>query len=233
MAIVCRNGKPVELTTPHTLKDKGERERVEKVGGRILEERFVFLVKWLISRLAHPVWNPRLINIGVSRALGDLYFKSDKFTGLINGKTDSVEGKPSGLISVPEVRKFYLTDADKFVLLATDGILKRPPSSYHLGFWDVVTQQEAIDFVLKSLELPATEICKNLTDMVANKAANSCWDDNATVLLVKLKGDTLPSPQKPQNNLSDSNSKDTSSKESGKQQVEEATATGSVEREKS
>jgi len=197
MAIVCRRGKPVELTTPHTLKVKSERERVEKAGGRILEER-----------IAHPVWNPRLINIGVSRALGDLYFKSEKFT----------EGKPSGLIAVPEVRKCYLTDADKFILLATD------------GFWDVITQQEAVDFVLQNQELPATEICKNLTDMVANKASNSCWDDNATVLLVKLKGDSLPSPQKPNspNESTDSNSspKDSSSKESGKQQEERTADNG-------
>jgi len=156
MGVMCKRGKPIELNTPHTLNTPSEKERVEKTGGVIIDDR-----------LAHPVWNPRLINIGVTRALGDFYFKSEQFTS----------GKPSGLISTPEIRKVYLTDADRFIILATD------------GFWDVVKPQEAIDYVLQRFDVPATEICKNLTDLVATKAEHSNFDDNATVLLVKLKGD--------------------------------------------
>jgi hypothetical protein len=62
-----------------------------------------------------------------------------------------------------------------------------------------VTPQEAIDFVLERLEAPATEICKNLTDLVAKKAKTARFDDNATVLLVKLKGDNC-TREKPEGN---------------------------------
>lgn len=67
--------------------------------------------------MAHPVWNPKLINIGVTRALGDQYFKNESFT----------LGKPSGLIAIPEVTTTPLTKADKFIILATDGILAVVP----------------------------------------------------------------------------------------------------------
>jgi len=158
-AVMCRNAKALELTVPHSLKVESERERVTKEGGRIYE-----------GRLAHPFWNPKMINIGITRALGDLYFKSEQFTN----------GKPSGLICNPDIRKYELTSDDKFIILATD------------GFWDQVSSQEAVNFVLQEKESNAKLICKRLTDLVkARSKLQKCWEDNATILLVKLKGNEL------------------------------------------
>ena len=45
------------------------------------------------NRVGHPKFNPAVISLGVSRAIGDIAFKHDKFTN----------GKPSGLIAEPEI----------------------------------------------------------------------------------------------------------------------------------
>jgi len=151
-AILCKKGKPIELTTPHNLKNPKERKRIEEVGGVIWNDR-----------LAHPVWNPKFINIGVTRAIGDRYFKDTEYT----------EGKASGLIAEPEINKVLLTIDDKFILLASD------------GFWDVVDKQTAIDYILQETnkDKETNMICKELTDMALRKRSL----DDTTVLLIKLK----------------------------------------------
>jgi len=154
-AVMCRKDKSIPLSVPHTLRVPSERDRVGKAGAVTIGDR-----------LAHPVWNPKLINIGVTRALGDQYFKDETFT----------LGKPSGLIATPEVTKLPLTSADKFVILATD------------GFWDQLSPQEAVDYVRGGEESSPHAICKKLTDLVKKKSVLS-WEDNATVILVKLTGD--------------------------------------------
>lgn len=153
-AIVCRNGKAVDLTNPHTMKSESEKKRIEALGGVSIDDR-----------LAHPIWNPKLINIGVTRALGDQYFKDETYT----------LGKQSGLIATPEITKFPLTNEDRFILLATD------------GFWEQISSQVAVDFVLKEKGINAKVMCKKLTDLVAKKSNH--LEDNTTVLLVKLKED--------------------------------------------
>jgi hypothetical protein len=40
MGVMCKRGKPIELNTPHTLNTPSEKERVEKAGGVIMEDRF-------------------------------------------------------------------------------------------------------------------------------------------------------------------------------------------------
>lgn len=57
------------------------------------------------------MWNPGLINIAVTRALGDIYYKNPKY----------VEDKCSGMIAEPEIVKLVLTKEDEFLVLATDG----------------------------------------------------------------------------------------------------------------
>eukprot|EP01117_Protostelium_nocturnum_P004776 TRINITY_DN1732_c0_g1_i1.p1 TRINITY_DN1732_c0_g1~~TRINITY_DN1732_c0_g1_i1.p1 ORF type:complete len:544 (+),score=152.38 TRINITY_DN1732_c0_g1_i1:293-1924(+) len=150
-AIICTRGQPVQLTTPHTIKDPSERQRVEKAGGVVYKD----------SRLGHPHLNSSLLNLGVTRAIGDFYFKQEEYC----------QGKPSGLIAVPEIRKIPLTTDDSFLLLASD------------GFWDVVSTRQAINYILSEGSKDLDTICGQLVDLAVKKAT----DDNTTVLLVKLK----------------------------------------------
>jgi len=149
-AVLCRNVAPVPLTQAHTLSNPAERERVSKVGAVICE-----------NRLGHPLWNPNFIHIGVTRAIGDFYFKLDEWC----------KGKQSGLIAEPDIKKWQLTGDDFFILLASD------------GFWDVVTPMQAVLFVSKEAATPLDELCKKLVDLALRRSTL----DNTTVVLVKLQ----------------------------------------------
>lgn len=152
-AILCRKGKPIPLTNPHTVKNPKEKDRISSLGGVIVKDQ----------RLGHPLWNPHLINIGVTRAFGDFYFKQKEWT----------DGKPSGLTAEPEIVQLPLTTDDYFLLLASD------------GFWDVIGTQQAISLITTKIgeKQDLNLICKELTDLALKRAT----EDNTTVLLVKLK----------------------------------------------
>jgi len=139
------------------MKNPKERERIQNEGGIIIE-----------SRLGHPVWNPAIINIALTRAIGNLYFKSDQY----------LSGKRSGLISDAEIVKVNVTSDDNFVIMASD------------GFWDVVTPQEACKYVVQNKGRNASIVCKELTEMALDKASL----DNTTVLLINLN--TIHAPTK-------------------------------------
>jgi len=148
--VLYRKGNTLRLTNAHTPKTPSEKARVEKAGGIIYNQR-----------LGHPAWNAKLINIAVTRAFGDVYFKANQFTS----------GKPSGMIAEPEIVKVNLTCDDEFILMGSD------------GFWDVVTPKEASEYVLSNSSKDPSQICKELTEYAIKKSAI----DNTTVLLVKLQ----------------------------------------------
>jgi len=136
-AILCRKGEQIKLTYPHTPKNPSERQRVLQLGGKIKEDR-----------LCHPKWNPGLVNIAVTRSLGDIYFKEQQYT----------QDVPSGLIAEPEITKIVLTKDDSFVFMASD------------GYWDVVSTQETVNFVTQLTNLfNASEICQQLTQLALQR----------------------------------------------------------------
>jgi len=145
-------GKYKVLTETHTPDNLDERNRVEKEGGRILVSSKL--------RLAHPVWNPKVINLGVTRAMGDFYFKDQEWVGQKN----------SGLIAEPRIVKWNLTIEDEFLIIASD------------GFWDVVDKEEATQFVRKMMAFDSNTICKFLVNLGQTRNSR----DNLTVLLVKF-----------------------------------------------
>jgi len=148
-AVLCRAGEPILLTIQHSLKNPAEKERIEKLGGKIHGER-----------LGHPVWNPDLISIAVTRAIGDTYFKDRTW----------VDDKSSGLIAVPEVVRVELSPRDQFVVIASDGL------------WDVISPAEVVEFVQQYDWVDLNQICKDLVDLALRRKTM----DNTTVVLIKL-----------------------------------------------
>jgi len=153
-AVICSKGKEVLLTEVHIPNNPNEIKRVEEEGGTIISDRRG------TKRLAHPVWNPRLVNIGVTRAIGDFFFKGEEYIG----------SKKSGLIATPSIVEWELTSDDTFLLLASD------------GFWEVVSHEEGVRFVCQNLELSSSEICQKLLQLSKSRNVR----DNVTVLLIKF-----------------------------------------------
>eukprot|EP01119_Soliformovum_irregulare_P004501 TRINITY_DN15526_c0_g1_i1.p1 TRINITY_DN15526_c0_g1~~TRINITY_DN15526_c0_g1_i1.p1 ORF type:complete len:600 (-),score=127.41 TRINITY_DN15526_c0_g1_i1:109-1908(-) len=160
-AMLCTNGRPKTVTCSHKPANNFEEERITAAGGRIVEIANQ-------KRLGHSRLNPKFFHIGITRAIGDLDFKSEDLTG----------GKSSGLIAEPSVSKTLLTADDQFLMIASD------------GFWDVVSQDEASQYVLKNAEKDSDSICKNLIELSQERKTR----DNVTVLLVKFKNLTPTDP---------------------------------------
>ncbi|RNE94980.1 protein phosphatase 2C, partial [Trypanosoma conorhini] len=77
--VLCRAGSPLVLSKKHSLhSNAAESERVKACGGRIIS-----------NRVGHPKFNPQVLSLGITRAIGDAGFKLDEYT----------DGKPSGIIA--------------------------------------------------------------------------------------------------------------------------------------
>ncbi|KAK4802416.1 hypothetical protein SAY86_000619 [Trapa natans] len=102
---------PVQLTVDLKPNLPGEAERIRKCNGRV----FALQDEPDVARVWLP--NNDTPGLAMARAFGDFCLKD------------------FGLISVPEISCWKLTENDEFVVLATDGI------------WDVLSNQEVVDIV--------------------------------------------------------------------------------------
>eukprot|EP01103_Thecamoeba_quadrilineata_P004297 TRINITY_DN14008_c0_g1_i1.p1 TRINITY_DN14008_c0_g1~~TRINITY_DN14008_c0_g1_i1.p1 ORF type:complete len:304 (-),score=66.84 TRINITY_DN14008_c0_g1_i1:193-1104(-) len=149
-AFLCRGESALSLTTIHNPgKNPIEGARVQSAGGRLYN-----------NRVGHPHLNTRFFNIAISRAIGDLLYKSPSYT----------QNKPSGLTADPDISVNDLKENDKFLLLACDGV------------WDVLTHQEAADFILEKLK--ETDDLEAITSSLVDEALARRSMDNITVCLV-------------------------------------------------
>lgn len=160
--VLCRNGAPLLLTTKHHLGcNEAEVKRVQACGGRIFH-----------SRIGHPKFNPHLVSLAVSRAIGDAGFKLDEYT----------DGKNSGVIADPEIKTVTLEDGDAFLIIGCDGL------------WDVINYADAVTFCLGHLEKGATS--QAISHALVQEALSRGSTDNVTVMFVQLSApqQVLPTP---------------------------------------
>ncbi|KAL7696049.1 protein phosphatase 2C-like protein [Lotmaria passim] len=150
--VLSRNGKPVVLTVRHTIaSNPSEEERVRGVGGKVCH-----------NRVGHPNYNPAVVSLAVTRAIGDAGFKLARYT----------DGKASGVIAVPDTTITRLTDDDEFLVIGCDGL------------WDVMTYAEVVDFCYRRFQegMPAQSIAEELAQAALAKGST----DNVTAMLVHL-----------------------------------------------
>jgi protein phosphatase 1G len=108
-------------------------------------------------------------NLNLSRAIGDLKYKTN---------TD-LPPREQIITAEPDVSHVTLQPDDRFFLLACDGV------------WDVMSNQQAVDFVSQRLDQGRTipEICSQLLDACLAddpKEAKGVGCDNMTVIIVLL-----------------------------------------------
>ncbi len=131
MAVLCRDGKPLVLTTMHTPYNDKEYVRVENEGGRVVQ-----------CRVYHPVWNGSMVNLGVTRSLGSAYFKLPQYT----------QGKPSGVIAEPDVISVVLRGWDEFLVIGSDGFWETVAPPLALDFLrKMLSNGGSVDFACKEV----------------------------------------------------------------------------------
>lgn len=108
-------------------------------------------------------------NLNLSRAIGDLKYKNNS----------ELPAKDQIITAQPDIRKITLTPEDKFFVLACDGV------------WDVMSNQEVVDFIGQKLDQNMTTsqaACALLDACLATdpKEARGVGCDNMTVVVVEL-----------------------------------------------
>jgi integrin-linked kinase-associated serine/threonine phosphatase 2C len=152
--VLSRAGEVVLLSTKHQLSNPSEVERVKECGGRIYH-----------SRVGHPKFNPQLVSLAVSRAIGDAGFKLDEYT----------DGKSSGVIADASTCTTALHDEDEFFVIGCDGL------------WDVMTYTDCVEFCTKLLQAEGDTTSQSISEALVTEALQRGSTDNVTVLFVDLK----------------------------------------------
>ena len=108
-------------------------------------------------------------SLALSRAIGDLEYKQSK----------SLPANEQIVTAHPEITTTELQDGDEFLVIACDGI------------WDVLTNQQTVDFVRARLDAdaPLSKICEQLADecMAPDTKGTGIGCDNMSVVIVLLK----------------------------------------------
>jgi len=112
-------------------------------------------------------------NLNLSRAIGDLEYK----------KREDLPPEEQVICSTPDFLVKELTPEDEFIILGCDGI------------WDVMTNQEAVDFVRPRLlaKMELGQIAQEVLDECLTEdpqKTDGLRTDNMTVLVVKINGST-------------------------------------------
>jgi len=143
------------LTEVHNPKrNNAEVTRITNAGGRIWH-----------GRLGHPKINPQVLSLAVSRAIGDLFFKDEKYA----------DGKASGLIAEPYIQSVEVcTDVTvaQFLIIGCDGL------------WDGVPYEQAAELVFSLLQKDETP--QAISEALVQLARDGGSFDNITVMVVVL-----------------------------------------------
>lgn len=99
-AVLCRNGKAIDLSEDHKPELKGEEERIRKAGGHVA--------------MVGPCHRIDGWGLNLSRALGDFHYKA---------RAD-LPPEQQKVIAVPEIQTLELTEDDEFLVLGCDGIFE-------------------------------------------------------------------------------------------------------------
>ena len=81
-------------------------------------------------------------NLNLSRALGDLKYK----------QTSGLDWSEQMITGCPDVTEHLIHEDDEFVIIACDGV------------WDILSNQEAVDFVRSRADEPLEKICEQIFD---------------------------------------------------------------------
>ncbi|KAH3746183.1 Protein phosphatase 2C 2 [Pelomyxa schiedti] len=148
--VLGRDGKAVEMSHDHKPLNPLELERIQKAGGFVQQGRVNG-------------------NLNLSRAIGDHDYK----------RNTTLPDKDQIITCVPDVIVQDLVEADRFLILACDGV------------WDVLSNQDAVDFVSKWVAenptLPLNGACEAvLMRCLASDPSNGIGCDNMTCIVVDL-----------------------------------------------
>mmetsp|Transcript_120663 Transcript_120663/g.341848 ORF Transcript_120663/g.341848 Transcript_120663/m.341848 type:complete len:389 (+) Transcript_120663:128-1294(+) len=99
-AVLCREGRALELSEDHKPELPGEERRIRRAGGHVAQ-----------NGACHRIDG---CGLNLSRALGDFHYKA----------ASNLPPEEQKVIAVPEIRTLDLVEGDEFVVLGCDGVFE-------------------------------------------------------------------------------------------------------------
>eukprot|EP00903_Cladosiphon_okamuranus_P016151 g14906.t1 len=172
------------MSRDHTAKDEAEKMRVIAAGGRVFDVPYTEEdgTACMVVRTAydHTVQGQSVMP---TRGFGDLYYKQRK------GKEGKLLPPAEQVVTVcPEimVHERGSSNREELLLLGCDGL------------WDVMSNQDAGEFLVSMLDVPLTEVTGEhlalACDALINEALERGSTDNITVVAVSLGSGPPPPP---------------------------------------
>jgi protein phosphatase 2C family protein 2/3 len=156
-AVLCRNGKAIDLTNDHKPDSPDEKARILKAGGSIRVQR-------VGSHCIHPLNS----SLSVSRALGDLRFKKNK----------RLQPEEQLVSCIPEINMCSRAGEDEFLVMACDGVWDV------LSSQDVVDiVREHLPAIRCGVMTPSDVILKVLDHCISDDPDQYIGSDNMTMIL--------------------------------------------------
>jgi serine/threonine protein phosphatase PrpC len=154
------------LSEDHKPNLEGERARIENSGLAVSSEKFMEGEK---ECTVHKVALSETDRLAVSRAFGDFEYKAN----------EELPAGDQAVVAIPEIRVHHRDESrDMYLVLACDGV------------WDVMSNEEVGDFVVKHVEEAisegATDILPRVGDMLVNECLRRGSTDNMTAMVVAL-----------------------------------------------
>ena len=147
------DGKVIELSSDHKPDKEIERNRIQKAGGSVINGRVEG-------------------NLNLSRALGDLQYKSDK----------SLKPEEQMISAYPDVTVRDITPDLEFIVMGCDGV------------YETKTSQEIGDIVYKDIKATPTgkliDVAARLLDTIISPdymKTGGAGCDNMTCIIIKFK----------------------------------------------
>lgn len=116
-------------------------------------------------------------------------FRDGRVLGILEVSRSFGDGrfKGCGVIATPDVLRCSLTDKDKFLLLACDGLWKGFEVDEALKYINDILEEEKPERGKDSEDVTETSVYETACSRVAGDAIRKGSSDNVTVMLVEIK----------------------------------------------
>mmetsp|Transcript_13550 Transcript_13550/g.23887 ORF Transcript_13550/g.23887 Transcript_13550/m.23887 type:complete len:454 (+) Transcript_13550:117-1478(+) len=148
-AVLCRNGKALELSEDHKPELASEELRIRQAGGCV--------------KMVGPCHRIDGWGLNLSRALGDFHYKA----------RNDLTAEQQKVIAVPEIRSLDLCNDDEFLVLACDGCFELHTSQNVIDIVRTALKSSGMD-VKKAAEELVDQSCSPNLMKTRGKGGDNC-----------------------------------------------------------
>ena len=171
--VLFKNKRAVFSTRDHKPNVYLEKKRIESAGGYIIQPD-IGMKLYQNGKLMEAIWRVMPGGLSVSRTLGDIECKDERFGG-----------KKNLVTAIPDITEFDLNEDYNFIVMGCDGI------------FDVLSNNDIMDCIKIVLKInkdknkKINELCADFASMIIKGALVKESFDNLSCIVIALNIDAI------------------------------------------